>query len=101
MSNALNRDPQSVNLKTALKMYTINGAYVMRQEDRTGSLEVGKDADLIIIDRFQIIFAWPLFWYDQEAFNYTRDHNWLSYKLDCILNSFMTAGKIQTRLQCE
>ena len=32
-------------------MYTINGAYVMRQEITTGSLEVGKAADLIIIDR--------------------------------------------------
>ena len=32
-------------------MYTINGAYVMRQEDKTGSLEVGKEADLVVIDR--------------------------------------------------
>ena len=32
-------------------MYTINGAYVMRQESTTGSLEVGKAADLIVIDR--------------------------------------------------
>ena len=32
-------------------MYTINGAFVMRQEDTTGSLEVGKAADLIVIDR--------------------------------------------------
>jgi predicted amidohydrolase YtcJ len=31
-------------------MRTINSAYVMRQEDRTGSLKVGKDADLLIID---------------------------------------------------
>ena len=32
-------------------MYTLNGAYVMRQELKTGSLEVGKEADLIVIDR--------------------------------------------------
>ncbi len=32
-------------------MYTLNGAYVMRQEQKTGSLEVGKEADLVVIDR--------------------------------------------------
>lgn len=31
-------------------MYTINGAYAMRQEDVTGSLAVGKAADLVVID---------------------------------------------------
>jgi predicted amidohydrolase YtcJ len=34
-------------LQTALEMYTINGAYVMRQEDKTGSLDIGKEADLV------------------------------------------------------
>jgi predicted amidohydrolase YtcJ len=38
-------------LKSALRMYTLNGAYVMRQEQKTGSLEVGKEADLVVIDR--------------------------------------------------
>ncbi len=32
-------------------MYTINGAYVMRQEDVTGSLMVGKEADFIVINQ--------------------------------------------------
>ena len=32
-------------------MYTINAAYVMRQENTLGSLEVGKKADLVVIDR--------------------------------------------------
>jgi predicted amidohydrolase YtcJ len=32
-------------------MYTINGAYVMRQEGKTGSLVVGKEADFIVLDR--------------------------------------------------
>ncbi len=32
-------------------MRTINSAEVMRQEKKTGSLKVGKDADFIIIDR--------------------------------------------------
>lgn len=31
-------------------MYTINGAYAMRQEDVTGSLAIGKAADLVVID---------------------------------------------------
>ena len=32
-------------------MYTINGAYSMRQEDRTGGLTEGKDADFIVVDK--------------------------------------------------
>ena len=38
-------------LQEAVEMYTINGAYVMRQENKTGSLEVGKEADFVVIDR--------------------------------------------------
>ena len=30
--------------------YTINGAYLMHQEDIVGSIETGKRADLIILD---------------------------------------------------
>jgi len=52
MQNALNRDPQSLpDLHAVIEAYTINGAYVMRQEDRTGSIEVGKWADLIVLDQ--------------------------------------------------
>ena len=32
-------------------MYTINAAYAMRQEDTVGSLEIGKKADLVVVDR--------------------------------------------------
>ncbi len=32
-------------------MYTINGAYVMRQEETTGSLTEGKAADFIVINQ--------------------------------------------------
>ena len=41
-------------------MYTLNGAYAMNQETTTGSLEVGKDADLIVLDRdiFQLEADW-------------------------------------------
>lgn len=52
LQNAVTRKPQALpNVEEALKCYTINAAYVMRQEDKTGSLEVGKYADLIVMDR--------------------------------------------------
>lgn len=40
-----------VDLPTMIAAYTINGAYVNHQEKATGSLEVGKAADLIVLDR--------------------------------------------------
>jgi len=52
IQNSLTRVPQNLpNVAAAVKAYTINGAYVMRHEDKTGSLEVGKYADLIMVDR--------------------------------------------------
>lgn len=42
---------ETVDLPTMLAAYTINGAYVNFQERETGSLEVGKAADLIVLDR--------------------------------------------------
>lgn len=40
-----------VDLPTMLAAYTINGAYVNHQENEAGSIEVGKAADLIVLDR--------------------------------------------------
>ena len=37
-------------LKEAVKSLSINGAYQMNLEDSTGSIEVGKSADLVILD---------------------------------------------------
>jgi len=52
MQNALTRGEQSLpDLKSVIEAYTINGAYVMEQEHLTGSLEVGKEADFVVIDR--------------------------------------------------
>jgi len=42
---------QSVPLTAMVDAYTINAAYALRQEDRTGSLEPGKRADFIVLDR--------------------------------------------------
>ena len=51
MQNAVTRAPQELSLKNAIEAYTINGAYVMRQENKVGSLEVGKEADFIVINQ--------------------------------------------------
>ncbi len=42
---------ERVSLGDMLAAYTINGAYLMHQEKNTGSLEVGKAADLIVLER--------------------------------------------------
>lgn len=51
IQNAVTRSPQNISLEDAIKAYTINAAYTMRQENKVGSIEVGKEADLIILDR--------------------------------------------------
>jgi predicted amidohydrolase YtcJ len=42
---------QKVNREEAVRMYTISGAYHTFEEDLKGSLEPGKLADMIVIDR--------------------------------------------------
>lgn len=42
---------ESVTLEEMIASFTINGAYANFLENETGSLEVGKSADLIILDR--------------------------------------------------
>ena len=42
---------ERVDLETMIECATINGAYASFMENETGSLEVGKLADLIVIDR--------------------------------------------------
>ena len=43
-------DEKPAELKEAVKSLSINGAYQMNLEDITGSVEVGKSADLVILD---------------------------------------------------
>ena len=42
---------EEVDLVTALDMYTRNAAKVMRLETKTGTIAVGKRADLVVLDR--------------------------------------------------
>ncbi|PUB09655.1 amidohydrolase [Paenisporosarcina sp. OV554] len=44
-------EDKTVSLIEAIRMYTLNGAYASFSEKETGSLETGKLADLIILDR--------------------------------------------------
>ena len=48
--NAYN-EKRRVSLDDALKMYTVNAAYAAHEENKKGSLEKGKQADMIIIDK--------------------------------------------------
>ena len=45
------RPEEVVDLPTAIAMYTINAAYANRQEEETGSVEVGKLADLVVLEK--------------------------------------------------
>ena len=42
---------EPIDLETALRIVTLNGASAMALEDVTGSIEVGKYADMILLDR--------------------------------------------------
>ncbi|MEH6588656.1 MAG: amidohydrolase [Halioglobus sp.] len=41
----------AIDLATAIKSYTLNGAWLMHQEDLTGSIEVGKRADVVVLEK--------------------------------------------------
>ena len=55
IGNALNLAPENLKkadvIAMAIKAYTLNPAYLMRHEHLTGSIEVGKYADLAVLDR--------------------------------------------------
>ena len=53
--NGLTKNPLGVNeeigLADAIEAYTLNGAYVNFLDKKVGSIEVGKQADLIVLDK--------------------------------------------------
>ena len=49
---------QAIKLSQAIQIYTQNGAVAMQKEDVSGSIEVGKYADFIVLDRN--LFAVPV-----------------------------------------
>lgn len=44
-------EKERISLKAALQAATLNGAYTIAMEDEIGSIEVGKKADLIVLDQ--------------------------------------------------
>ena len=50
IQGVLNED-ERMNLDEMLRAYTINVAYLMHQETTTGSIQVGKAADLIVLEQ--------------------------------------------------
>jgi predicted amidohydrolase YtcJ len=42
---------ERLDLPTAVRMFTLGSAYVNHLDDVTGSIEVGKRADLVVLDR--------------------------------------------------
>jgi predicted amidohydrolase YtcJ len=48
---------ERIDVHSALAAYTINGARAMSQAEKLGSLEVGKLADLVVVDRDVIALA--------------------------------------------
>ncbi len=56
---------EAVSLETMLAAYTRHAAYLMHQEDQTGTLEPGKQADLVVLDS-------NLFEIEPAAINETR-----------------------------
>jgi predicted amidohydrolase YtcJ len=44
-------DNEEIDLATAIKAYTLNGAYVNFLDKKVGSIEINKQADFIVLDQ--------------------------------------------------
>lgn len=51
LQGMLQRGENSIDLPTAVELLTLGGARVVGRDDRSGSVEPGKSADLIVLDR--------------------------------------------------
>ena len=50
-SSNIKNESNRISVKEAIESYTINGAKLLHMEDKIGSLEIGKMADLIVVDQ--------------------------------------------------
>jgi 5-methylthioadenosine/S-adenosylhomocysteine deaminase len=60
LQKGIYKDPTLISAYEALKMATINGAKALGLEDKKGSIEIGKDADLNIINLYEDCLTFPV-----------------------------------------
>ena len=60
LHKGINRNPTLLPAETILRMATIDGAKSLLWDEKIGSIEVGKKADLIIVD-FKKPHLWPVY----------------------------------------
>ena len=51
LEGMITRNRHSINLETGIKILTLNGAKSLGKEESFGSIEVGKSADMVVLDR--------------------------------------------------
>jgi predicted amidohydrolase YtcJ len=51
MTGKLVSPEESISVMDAIRVYTWNGAYIGKEEDIKGSIETGKLADIVVLDR--------------------------------------------------
>jgi 5-methylthioadenosine/S-adenosylhomocysteine deaminase len=93
LAKAVAQDASALNAHAALRMATLNGAMALGLEDKIGSLEIGKSADITAID-LSNLHAQPIYdpvsqlIYNQSAQQVS--HLWVNG--ECLLSG----GKLQT-----
>ena len=50
IQGGIHENEERINVKNVIKMATINGAKALQKENEIGSIEEGKDADIILVD---------------------------------------------------
>ena len=50
LQGGIHENEDRINSKDAIKMATINGAKLLGLEEKIGSIEIGKEADIILVD---------------------------------------------------
>ena len=51
MTQSILGESQRMDLEWLIEAYTINGAYLRQHEEIAGSIEVGKSADLVVLEK--------------------------------------------------